>query len=107
MIRMPQDERRGARRYFVQLPIVITTTSESSSILGVTRDVSTAGVFFYAKDWLTELSIVQLAMVLPPVITGREVVRVVCNALVMRVEDGRVKPGKLGIAVKIEHYEFN
>jgi hypothetical protein len=105
LVGMPQDERRHARRYPVRLPVVITGRWRGGTIPGVTRDVSASGVFFYAKDWPMELAAIQFAMPLPAEVTGNETVHVVCDAMVMRVEEGRL--GRLGIAAKIERYDLS
>lgn len=98
---MLRGERRQTPRDSVQLPIVITDISNGDTVSGCTRDVSAGGVFFYVKDWLMELSTIQLAVSLPAEITGRDaVVHLTCDAIVMRVEKGQW--GMRGVAVRIE-----
>lgn len=73
-------------------------------IVGVTRDISTTGLFFYANVRPGEGSRLELILTLPVEITHAETVPVFCVGRVVRVEPNDVA-GTVGVAVEIERYQ--
>ncbi|HYY68419.1 MAG TPA: PilZ domain-containing protein [Terriglobales bacterium] len=99
-----QQERRAKQRFPVQVPIVVTGAPTGGEIQGVTRDVSSKGVFFYPKQWSSTLSAITFKMILPAEITGTESTRVACKGTVVRLEEG--PGGRTGVAATIDTYTF-
>ncbi len=95
---IPQ-ERRLTRRYPLQIAIVIRHGTQE--IRGITRDVSSTGVFFLADDWPGEAASIEYVLTLPPAITClQRPVRWYCRGRVVRVETGG-DGGRIGIAAEI------
>ncbi len=69
--------------------------------VGVTRDISTTGLFFYANFRPDEGSRLELILTLPVEITNAESLPVFCVGRVVRVEPNDVA-GRHGVAVEIE-----
>jgi len=100
---MQEQERRAKQRFPVQFPVVIR--SAPCDIHGVSRDVSAAGIFFYTDNWPLGFSPIEFRMILPAQITGTESLRVVCEGMVVRVEEG--PQAKTGVAASIDSYTFS
>ncbi len=96
---IPQ-ERRLTRRYPLQIAIVIR--QGETEIHGLTRDVSSTGVFFLTDYWPGGEATIEYVLNLPPAITCLErTVRWYCRGRVLRVE----RPGdgsRIGVAADIE-----
>jgi hypothetical protein len=101
----PSQERRAKPRFSVQLPIVVPATDDIPELHGVTRDVSTAGVFFYAESWPEELGQIRFRMILPSEVTSTESMRTLCKGRVVRVERD-LPGGKTGVAATIDSYTW-
>jgi hypothetical protein len=97
-----QDERRKKQRFPLELPVVVSL-NRGSEIRGVSRDVSSAGVFFYVDDWPLAASSIQFKMILPREITQSENMRAACIGRVVRVERGS-ETARTGIAATIDSY---
>ena len=96
-------ERRSRRRVSARLPVEVRSGSNSLEIKGLTRDVSTNGVFLYTQSCMTEGSDVELVLILPPEITAGEKCWVCCHARVLRVEGA----GKdFGVAAEIRRMDI-
>ncbi len=98
-------ERRSARRFEIQLPLIVRWTSGSAVGEAATesRDVSSRGVYFLSKD-IKHGSPLEIVMTLPHEITLVGPVKVLCLGRIQRTE---LQPGrKMGVAAAIERYEF-
>lgn len=100
----PQPEKRGTRRFALDLPIAVTfLESGTYEVTGRTRDVSSRGVFFYVKSDIQEGAAIEFLMTLPTEITLTNPIRVHCTGKVLRAD----KTGAAhGIAVAIDKYDF-
>ena len=96
-------ERRRARRFVVSLPVRRPELSQEP-VFGVTRDISSAGVYFYTEgdDWI-EGKRIDFAMELPSELTQAEPAKSVCSGTIVRAE--RVE-SVIGIAVRIDRFTF-
>jgi len=101
----PQQEKRGARRFALRVPV--TVNRNNGSPLNETvrlRDVSARGISFYVESAMAQGANIGFTLTLPPEITLTESIRVQCRGRVVRVEDGI--PGKVTVAAVIDEYEF-
>jgi hypothetical protein len=99
-------ERRSARRFEIQLPLIVRWTSGSAVGEAPTesRDVSSRGVYFLSLKDIKHGSPVEIVMTLPHEITLVGPVIVRCLGRIQRTE---LQPGrKVGVAAAIERYEF-
>ena len=102
----PQQEKRGARRFALRVPVTVTHGENTSqSEIAQIRDVSARGICFYLEAAVAQGSPIGFTLTLPPEITLTESIRVQCKGHVVRVDDGR-PDGKLAVAAVIEEYEF-
>jgi hypothetical protein len=102
-----QSERecRAAQRFPFQVPIRLKLKERDRNGIGVTQNVSARGAFFYTDMPVADGSGVEFTLVLPSEVTLTENMRVQCQGKAVRVVDVGV-PGKLGVAVVVERYEF-
>lgn len=98
-----QPEKRGVRRFSLNLPIKLKNGSQTAEVTGLTRDVSSRGAFVQIDPNFAEGAAVEFLMTLPAEITLAEPIRVRCHGKVLRVETSQPNPG---IAVAIEKYHF-
>jgi len=97
-------ERREARRFTMSLPLRVLGGSHSNpEIETETRDVSYRGLYFIAESVFEAGKPINFVITLPENVTGGDV-QIRCQGEVVRVEPG--VNGRLGVAAKIEHYEF-
>ena len=104
----PQQEKRGARRFALRVPVRIdrsTTDSKRASESAELRDVSARGICFYLDSAIEQGEHIGFTLTLPPEITLTESIRVQCQGRVVRVENGAPE-GKVAVAAVIEEYEF-
>lgn len=95
---------RKAQRYKVEEPVSAKWSNGGvHQVTGETRDVSSAGLFFYANFSPAEGSPVELVLTLPPEVTGSDPKQVLCRGRVVRVETS--DDSKYGVAVQIESYQ--
>jgi hypothetical protein len=94
-----KPERRRGRRVPVRLPVSIGT-GERQPVNGLTRDLSTSGIFLYADTQILEGSELEMVLLLPEALTNGEKQWVCCQASVIRVEAGE-EPGRFGVAASI------
>jgi hypothetical protein len=99
----PQQEKRGARRFPLRVPVTVDHENAKQSVQ--LRDVSARGISFYLESVVTQGSPIGFTLTLPPEITLTESIRVQCKGRVVRVDDAR-DDGKLAVAAVIEEYEF-
>lgn len=105
-------ERRVGQRFPYSLAVSVFEPSSSLKGVGFTQDLSSRGAFFFTEVPLAQGSEVELTLQMPSEITLGESMPVRCRARVLRVVtpsgagaagvDGR----KIGVAVRLEHYEY-
>jgi PilZ domain len=95
-------ERRRAQRYLTSLP-VRTPNKGVGKVFGVTRDVSSGGLFFYTEmeKWEAGNSI-EFVFEFPPPI-GAHAESALCRGTVVRAE---TEENVRGIAVRIDRISF-
>ena len=104
-------DRRVARRYELNLPVVVRAAAErkaaADSRNGKTRDISTRGVYFLVDQQLEPGSTLDFMLTLPAEITQGTEVFIHAQGKVVRVEP---KPGdedeRIGVAAVIEKYDI-
>src|SRR5712664_4127917 len=104
----PQQEKRGARRFALRVPVSINrslTNSDVQNEAAQLRDVSARGICFYVDSAIEQGAHIGFTLTLPPEITLTESIRVQCEGRVVRVEDDTAD-GKMVVAAVIEEYEF-
>ncbi len=102
----PQQEKRGARRFALRVPVTVNCNNGSSA--GKTaqiKDVSARGISFYLDSTVAQGSHIGFTLTLPPEITLTESIRVQCKGRVVRVDDAK-DAGRVSVAAVIEEYEF-
>jgi len=99
-----KQERRSGQRHPVRVPVSVKASSEQVAATGVTRDLSTGGVFLYTDSRISEGSELEVVLILPAEITRSEKQWVCCQASVVRVEEGR-EEGSFGIAATIRRMD--
>ena len=97
-------ERRSGQRVPVRVPVTVKAGTERLASTGVTRDLSTAGIFLYTDSQISEGSELEMVLILPPEITHGEKQWVCCHASVVRVEEGK-DGGDFGVAACIRSIE--
>jgi hypothetical protein len=99
------SERRVARRFTMSLPLrVLPRESRSSELRAQTRDVSYQGLYFLAEEPFEVGSEIEFVITLPQQIAQTGDVDIRCRGQIVRVES--VSNGRMGVAAKIERYEF-
>jgi hypothetical protein len=104
--RMSFQERRHSKRFDLGVRLTVQWTDHSGQreAHAVTKDVSSAGVYFYLPEAIPKGTPVEIEMTLPTQITLGAPVRVRCNGRIQRCV---LKPGQsAGMATLIEKYEF-
>jgi hypothetical protein len=98
-------DRREARRFNMTLPLrVIPTGPYSHELTAQTRDVSYRGLYFLAETNFPIGSEIEFVITLPEHVTQSNDVNIRCQGQIVRVEP--TSNGRLGIAAKIDRYEF-
>lgn len=98
-------ERRSGQRVPVKVPVSVRTPKQAIATNGVTRDLSTGGMFLYTDSRISEGSELEIVLILPPEITKSEKQWVCCRASVVRVEDSEGIDGSFGVAASIRSLE--
>jgi hypothetical protein len=101
----PQQEKRGARRFALRVPVTVNRDHTPQNEPAQIRDVSARGICFYLESAIEQGSNSGFTLTLPPEITLTESIRVQCKGRVVRVEENG-NDGKVGVAAVIEEYEF-
>lgn len=96
---------RKARRYSIQLPVVVTSETQAAAIEATVRDISSEGVFMYLPKDAAAGPEIDFAIALPEQLTHCEGVRVQCKGTVIRVERG-LEDETVGVAARITHFKF-
>jgi hypothetical protein len=98
-------DRREARRFNMTLPMrILSIDSNSPELKAVTRDVSYRGLYFLAEAEFKLGSAIEFVITLPEQVTRGGDVHIRCHGEVVRTEN--TQNGKMGIAARIERYEF-
>jgi c-di-GMP-binding flagellar brake protein YcgR len=99
------SERRVARRFTMSLPLrVLPREPRNSELRAQTRDVSYQGLYFLAEEPFEVGSEIEFVITLPQQVAQTGDVDIRCRGQIVRVES--VSEGRLGVAAKIERYEF-
>jgi PilZ domain len=98
-------DRREARRFSMSLPMRVLPRGAHQKELRVnTRDVSYRGLYFLSETKFEVGSPVEFVLTLPQKLSASSEVDIRCTGQIVRVEVG--KNGTMGVAAKIERYEF-
>jgi PilZ domain len=98
-------DRREARRFSMSLPMRVLPREERSKELRAnTRDVSYQGLYFLSETKFDVGSPIDFVLTLPQKVPASGEVDIRCTGKIVRVEAGT--NGTMGIAAKIERYEF-
>ena len=98
------QDRRLSQRFTLQLPVTLVLPDSGLRVRGKTRDISSAGIFFYANLPVEEHEEVKLLMTLPYEFAVVPV-RVACHAKVLRIEQDEFS-GQKGMAAAIQRFDF-
>src|SRR5215469_5464323 len=104
----PQQEKRGARRFALHVPVSVSRNTADSNVSTESaqlRDVSSRGIRFYLDSAIEQGASIAFTLTLPPEITLTESIRVQCKGRVVRVEEA-APDGKVGVAAVIDAYDF-
>lgn len=100
-----EAERRVARRFLMTLPMrVLPRGAQNDELRAQTRDVSYRGLYFLADEKFDVGSEFEFVLTLPQQMAASGEVDIRCRGQVVRVEPS--SNGRLGIAAKIQRYEF-
>jgi hypothetical protein len=98
-------DRREARRFSMSLPMRVLPREARSKVLHAnTRDISYRGLYFLSETKFEVGNPIEFVLTLPQKVSTSEEVDIRCIGQVVRVEAG--KNGTMGVAAKIERYEF-
>ena len=98
-------DRREARRFNMTLPMrMLSRDSQALEFTAQTRDVSYRGLSFLAKAQFKLGSMIDFVITLPEQVTRSGDVKIRCQGQVVRIEP--TNNGSMGIAAKIDRYEF-
>lgn len=103
------SEQRTGKRFPLELPIKIHKADEGGEHVGVTGDLSAAGVYIRADAALEVGTNVEFDITLPPEVTGtKENVVVQCRGRVVRKDEpsGSGSAESHGVACVIDSYDF-
>jgi PilZ domain len=98
-------DRREARRFNMTLPMrLLPPDSHSPELKAQTRDVSYRGLYFLAEAQFKIGSAIEFVLTLPEQVTRSGDVNIRCHGQVVRIES--TYNGRMGVAAKIDRYEF-
>jgi hypothetical protein len=98
-------DRREARRFTMTLPMRVLPREAKGSELSVhTRDVSYRGLYFLSDAKFDIGTEIEFVITLPEQVTQSGDVNIRCQGQIVRVEP--TGNGCMGIAAKIDRYEF-
>jgi hypothetical protein len=98
-------DRREARRFLMSLPMrVLAHEAQSRELRASTRDVSYRGLYFLSETKFEVGSQIDFVLTLPQKVSSSGEVDIRCHGQVVRVDAGA--NGRVGIAAKIDRYEF-
>jgi hypothetical protein len=99
---VPAHERRSQTRKQVQLPVKARTTNKTEQ-QGLTRDLSSNGIFFYSDGALESGAKLELVVMLPEGLGLPASGWTLCQASVVRVEKDHGKG--VGVAATLDRIE--
>jgi hypothetical protein len=97
------SERRSGRRVPVESPVKVRT-SDGAETAGLTRDLSSNGIFLYSETGMAPGSKLELVVMLPPGLGVGLGGWALCQASVVRVEQAGGKG--VGIAATLDRIEL-
>jgi hypothetical protein len=98
-------DRREARRFAMSLPMrILPREANAHELKAHTRDVSYRGLYFLAETQFEVGAEIEFVLTLPQRVSVDGEVDIRCRGQVVRVES--TSNGSLGIAAKIDRYEF-
>ena len=98
-------DRREARRFSMSLPMrVLPRETRKEELRANTRDVSYRGLYFLSETKFEVGHQIDFVLTLPQKVSQTGEVDIRCFGKVVRVEAGT--NGTMGVAAKIERYEF-
>ena len=98
-------ERREARRFAMSLPMrILAHDGHSRDLAASTRDVSYRGLYFLSEAKFEVGREIEFVLTLPQRVSPSGEVDIRCRGQVIRVET--TGNGTMGVAAKIERYEF-
>lgn len=100
----PADERRSGQRVPVQVPVKVRQEGSEHQGHGLTRDLSSSGIFLYSESGIRAGSKLELVIMFPPGLGFGSGGWTLCEASVVRVEESDGKG--LGIAATLDRIEF-
>lgn len=92
------EDRRSGQRVPVRVPVKVR--HEGSEHQGLTRDLSSSGIFLYSESGMKPGSKLELVIMLPPGLGAGSGGWTLCEASVVRVEKGDGKG--VGIAATLD-----
>lgn len=98
-----RPERRSGRRVPVQNPVTLRQP-DGSETSGLTRDLSSNGIFLYTETGMAAGSKLEMVVMLPPELGVGQGGWALCQASVVRVEQAGGKG--LGIAATLDRIEL-
>jgi PilZ domain len=101
-VAMTADERRSGKRLPVRVPVKVRHAGSEHA--GLTRDLSSSGIFLYSESKIRAGSKLELVVMLPPGLGFGSGGWTMCEASVVRVEESDGKG--LGIAATLDRVEF-
>ncbi|MGA3087491.1 MAG: PilZ domain-containing protein [Terriglobales bacterium] len=96
------DERRSGQRLPVRVPVKVR--HEGAERPGLTRDLSSSGIFLYSESGMKAGSKLELVIMLPPGLGMGPGGWTMCQASVVRVEESAGKG--MGIAASIDRIDI-
>ncbi len=102
---MKDTERRGSRRFNMNLPLTIRYSNGESRVEqeARTRDVSFRGLYFVIERKFEPGTPVEFVLTLPKEVTMAGDVHIQCYGTVVRVDE---QEQRRGVAARIDRYEF-
>ena len=98
------DERRGMKRFPMQLPVHVKLGRDAKRTWGITKDISVDGIYFYVDSEVDPNEIIEFTVTFPVEVTLTTPVRVRCTGSVIRADVDHARG--TGIAAAIKRYEF-
>jgi hypothetical protein len=98
----PTTERRSIHRAPIRVPVKVR--HQGNEHVGLTRDLSSSGIFLYSEPGVKAGSKLELVIMLPPGLGLGPGGWTLCEASVVRVEEWNGKG--MGIAATIDRIEF-
>ncbi len=101
-IRTTENDRRSDRRVPIRVPVKVR--HQGGEHEGITRDLSSSGIFLYSESGMKAGSKLDLVIMLPPGVGLGPGGWTLCQASVVRMEESDGKG--MGIAATLDRIEF-